>query len=96
MLSTEANMEGTPVRRYRPCRTMEEIVLAFSNSDGDDPAAQLMAGKRELARLTGVSHRAVANWISIYNKAPPKYYLRIQNALKRNGYIGDPTLLGME
>jgi hypothetical protein len=74
--------EPRPLSRYKPCRSIEEIFEACG-------------GKHAVCRLTGQRYTAVCNWLALYDRIPPRYYLRIQNHLKRNGYIGNPALFGM-
>jgi len=85
MLTSES-VEGaprTPTRRYRPCRSIAEVFEA-------------LGGKHDVCRLTKKKYTAVCNWETLYRRIPARLYLKLQNKLKAEGYIADPTLFGME
>jgi len=84
MLTSEARVEGTPpARRFRGLRTVEEVF-------------DVVGGKHAMRELTAQKYTTVCNWLALYKRFPPRFYLRIQNHLKREGYIADPGLFGME
>jgi hypothetical protein len=87
MALTAESIEGAPRgsvgRKFHPCRTVLEVFEA-------------VGGKHAMCELTKTNFTTVCNWLSLYRKIPPRWYVRIQGELKRRGYIADPALFGME
>lgn len=84
MLTTASAVEGSPrAPRLTKCVNIQQVFDA-------------LGGKHAVCELTGAKFTAVCNWLSLYNRIPSRFYLAVQNELKRHGYIANPALFGME